>query len=53
MQFGLSRLPPDPQLQNVAPQGQTEVPAARLSNIRVPARPGQGAARRATDGWGS
>lgn len=57
MQFGLSRLPQDPQLQNVAPQEQRVLaqgaPAAHVPKIRIPARPGQGAARRATDGWGA
>ncbi len=60
MQFGLSRLPQDPQLQNVAPQGSlsgqrrapAESPAPQVPKIRMPARPGQGAARRATDDWG-
>ena len=57
MQFGLSRLPQDPQLQNVAPQGHRQAAAeghaAQLPKVRIPARPGQGAARRATDDWGA
>lgn len=56
MQFGLSRLPQDAQLQNVAPeapkQAVRETLPAGVPKIRIPARPGQGAARRATDGWG-
>lgn len=56
MQFGLSRLQQDTQLQNVAPQAQKSSalppPNGQIPKIRLPARPGQGAARSATDGWG-
>ena len=58
MQFGLSRLQlqQDAQLQNVAPQAQKSCVSSpstgQIPKIRLPARPGQGTARSATDGWG-